>query len=140
MSKTILVIDPNRKRLSEIVPFWHKSPWQTLTAASLEEAIDILDDAAVDMIITVEDLGWLSGTEFLALTHHRYPRMIRVLITHELLKENEKPLSAYFHAEDHFHVTTSQPYTSDFMTEIVREMFGMEERMTHRVSGQQSRK
>jgi len=140
MSKTVLVIDPNRERLSDVVSYWHDSPWRTMTANTLEEAIDILDDMSIDMVIAVEDLGWLSGAEFLSLTHHRYPRMIRVLVTHELLKGNQKPLSVSFHAEDLCHLTTSQSYTSDGMTDIVREMFGLEERMSRQVSGNQPAK
>ena len=140
MTKTVLVIDPNRNRLSEIVSFWYDSPWRTLTANTLEEAIDILDEMTIDMIIAAEDLGWLSGAEFLSLTHHRYPRMIRILITNELLIGNEKPLSVCFHAEDHFHLATSQSCTSDDMTDIVHKMFGLEDRTAHQVSGIQPAK
>ena len=129
MSKTVLVIDPNRKRLSEIMDFWRDFPWRTMTANTLEEAIDILDDTTIDMIIAVEDLGWLSGAEFLSLTHHRYPRMIRILVTQEKLKGNEKPLLACFHAEDLFHLATPQSYISDAMSDIVYEMFGLGERV-----------
>ena len=130
MSKTVLVIDQHRKRLSEIVSFWHDLPWRTMTANTLEEAIDILDDTAIDMIIAAEDLGWLSGAEFLNLTHHRYPRMIRILITNELLNANQKPLSACFHAEDLFHLAMPQSYINDDMTQIVYEMFGLEARVS----------
>ena len=137
MPKTVLVIDPNRTHLAEIVSYWHNSPWRTMTANTLEEAIDILDDTVIDMIITVEDLGWLSGSDFLRLTHHRYPRMIRILITQELLKANEKPLSTCFHAEDFVHLATPQPYISKSMTDIVHEMFGLDTRMSHQASGHQ---
>jgi len=140
MQKTVLVIDPNQNRLSEIVSYWHDQPWRTMTAYTLEEAIDILDDTTIDMIIAVEDVGWLSGAEFLRLTQHRYPRMIRILITQELLRSNGKPLSSCFHAEDLYHLATSQPYTSKNMTDVVREMFGLEVRKSGMTSGYQHAK
>ncbi len=126
MQKTVLVIDPDQVRLSKVLSFWHDQPWRTITANTLEEAIDVLDDTTVDMVIASDDLGWLSGTEFLRLTHHRYPRMIRILITNESSTMLEKSSSHGFHAEDHFHLATSQPCNSEYVTEIVREMFGFE--------------
>jgi len=135
MKKTVLVIDPDRTRLSEIMSCWHDHPWWTITATTLEEAIDILDDTAIDMIIAVEDLGWLSGHEFLRLTHHRYPRMIRILIASESSMTNQKPFSPYFHAEDHFHVVTSQHCDSDDTTKIVHEILALEERILHQTTG-----
>jgi len=125
MKKTVLVIDPDRAGLREIATLWQDQPWQTITANTLEEAIDILDEKAIDMIIAVEDLGWLSGYEFLRLTHHRYPRMIRILMTNESLTSGHKSFSPYFHAQDHFHIVASKPYYNESMTDIVREMFGL---------------
>ena len=125
MQKTVLVIDPDCAGLREIVTLWQGQPWQTITANTLEEAIDILDEKAIDAIIAVDDLGWLSGYEFLRLTHHRYPRMIRILMTDDSLASNRHSFSPYFHAEDHFHIVASKPYYSDSMTDIVREMFGL---------------
>ena len=134
MKKTVLVIDSDRTRLSEIMSSWHDHPWWTITATTLDEAIDILDDTIIDMIIAVEDLGWLSGADFLRLTHHRYPRMIRILIANETFMTHQESFSPCFHAEDHFHVVATQPYNSEYMTEIVHEMFGLEERKSHQAS------
>jgi len=135
MQKTVLVVDPDQCRLSGIASYWHDQPWKTITTNTLEEAIDILDDMVVDMIIATDDLGWLSGSEFLRLTHHRYPRMIRILITQEQLISTIKPHSLCFHAEDHFHLVTSKQYDTKFMTQVVQEMFGMEICSFQRVSG-----
>lgn len=125
MERTVLVIDPDCSHLSEILSCWHDQPWRTVTANSLEEAIDVLDDECVDMVIAVEDLGWLSGSEFLRLTHNRYPQMLRVLISEKPCGK-EKPLSSLFHAEDHIHQVTDQPCDSEEMTAIVHEMFGLQ--------------
>ena len=136
MRKTVLVIDPDRAALREIAMHWQDQPWQTITATTLEEAIDILDDGAIDMIIAVEDLGWLSGYEFLRLTHHRYPRMVRVLITNDTITASRRSFSPCFHAEDHFHIVASKPYSSESMTSIVREMFGLGDSKTYQTTGQ----
>jgi len=135
MQKTVLVVDPNRANLRELAMFWHDQPWQTITTNTLEEAIDILDEQAIDMIIAIEDLGWLSGYEFLRLTHHRYPRTIRILITNDSSSVNSMSFSPCFHAEDHFHVVASNPYYNASTTEIVREMFGLESDETYHVTG-----
>ena len=127
MQQTVLVIDPDRAGLREIAMHWQDQPWQTITAHTLEEAIDLLDEKAIDMIIAVEDLGWMNGYEFLRLTHHRYPRMIRILIINDSPAASRKSFSPYFHAEDHFHIVASKPYSSESMTAIVREMFGLGE-------------
>ena len=137
MQKIVLVIDPDRTGLREIAKLWWDQPWQTITANTLEEAIDVLDEKCIDMIIAVEDLGWLSGYEFLRLTHHRYPRMIRVLIANDSLTSSQKSLLPCFHAEDHFHVTASKPYSSESMTDIVREMFGLENTKTYQTTGKE---
>jgi len=136
MQQTVLVIDPDRAGLREIAMLWQDQPWQTITANTLEEAIDILDEKAIDMIIAVEDLGWLSGYEFLRLTHHRYPRTIRVLMTNDSMTANRKSFSPYFHAEDHFHIVASKPYDCESMTAVVREMFGLENCETYQATGQ----
>ena len=127
MQHTVLVIDPDRTGLREIALFWQDQPWQTIMAHTLEEAIDLLDEEVIDMIIAVDDLGWMNGYEFLRLTHHRYPRMIRILVTNESMSARRKVFSPYFHAEDHFHIVASKPFNSEFMTGIVREMFGLED-------------
>ena len=125
MERTVLVINSNRSHLSEILSYWYDQLWRTVTADSLEEAIDILEDMQVDMIIAMEDFGWLSGLEFLRLTHNRYPRTFRILITRENV-EKEKAVSSMFHAEDEIHCITSHPCNSEKMTEIVYEMFDLE--------------
>ena len=135
MRKTILVIDPDRTHLAKITSFWHDQPWQTITTNTLEEAIDILDDTSIDMIIAIDELGWLNGAEFLRLTHHRYPRMFRILVTNEPETVTERSYPDFFHAEDHFHLATSHPCDSREMTAIVHEMFGLEDRMSCQVSG-----
>ena len=136
MQQTVLVIDPDRTGLREITLLWQDQPWQTITANTLEEAIDILDEKDIDMIIAVEDLGWLSGYDFLRLTHHRYPRMIRILVTNELMSGSRTSFSPCFRAEDHFHIVASKPYDCESMTAVVREMFGLENSETFQATGQ----
>jgi len=135
MQKTVLVVDPDCAGLREITKLWHDQPWQTITTNTLEEAIDLLDEKVIDMIVTVEDLGWLSGYEFLRLTHHRYPRMVRILVTNDSSTSSLNSFSSCFHAEDHFHLVTSKPYYRDSMTEIVREMFGLEDHASFQSTG-----
>jgi len=135
MKKTVLVIDPDIADLREIAMFWQNQPWQTITAYSLEEAIDILDEKTIDMIIAAEELGWLSGYEFLRLTHHRYPQTIRVLMINDSLTANRKSFSPCFHAEDHLHIVASKPYCCESMTDIVREMFGLEDSKKYQTTG-----
>ena len=130
MQKTVLVIDPDRSRLSEITTAWHNLPWRTITVPTLEEAIDILNDTIVDMVIVPEELSWLSGSEFLRLTHHRYPGMIRVLINEDALSVKKPEEPADFHAESRIHFTTSQPCDSECMIHAVYELFGLEPAMT----------
>ena len=119
------MIDLDRSHLSKVLSYWCAQPWRTVTANSLEEAIDILEDTQVDIIIAAEDIGWLSGSEFLRLTHRRYPRTFRILISRENV-EKEKVVSSMFHAEDEIHCITSHPCNSTSMTEIIYEMFDLE--------------
>jgi Response regulator containing CheY-like receiver, AAA-type ATPase, and DNA-binding domains len=126
MKKTVLVIDPDREHLLEITRSWQSQPWRTITVPTLEEAIDVLSDTGVDMIIAAEELNWLNGSEFLRLTHHRYPQMIRVLITEEpdLIWNWSEPLC--FHAESRIHFATSLPCTSECVVNAIYDLFGLE--------------
>ena len=127
MQKTILVIAPDSEYLSQITAYWHDRPWRTITTPTLEEAIDILNDTDIDMIIATEKLSWLSGSEFLRLTHQRYPKMFRILIADDPSSTWDMRGPTYFHAESPIHFATSHPCDSECVTQAVYDMFGMEE-------------
>jgi DNA-binding NtrC family response regulator len=53
----------------------------TLTAFSAEEAISILENESVSVIVSDEHMPGLSGSQLLALARRRYPDTIRLLLT-----------------------------------------------------------
>jgi len=129
MQKTILVVDENRERLENIAAYWHDEPWRTITVPTAQEAIDVLDDMPVDMVIVPENMNWISGSEFLRLTCHSYPKMIRILITEDApSKENEHEARKMprFRASNRIHHFSPHPCDSEYMTQVVYAMFGME--------------
>ncbi|MDR1382987.1 MAG: hypothetical protein LBJ67_03945 [Planctomycetaceae bacterium] len=129
MQKTVLVVDEDQERLMKIALYWHDEPWRTITVPTAQEAIDVLDDMPIDMVIVQENMNWISGTEFLKLTCHSYPKMIRVLLTEdapEKIEWHEARLMPKFHASNRIHHFSPHPCDSEYMTQVVYAMFGME--------------
>ncbi len=71
--------------------------YPVLLAASADEALGILQDKPVHVIITDHHMPGMSGIDLLKLVRVRYPRVVRILLTAD--KEPETPVRSINESE-----------------------------------------
>lgn len=81
MSRKILLIDDEPNVTRGMKHTLRKEDYEILSATSSKEALDILEQTAVDVVVSDEQMPGMSGTEFLVLVKQRYPEIIRILLT-----------------------------------------------------------
>ncbi len=83
LSRPILVVDDDAQFLEQFLEILAKViPGQALLAArSAEEALRMMQEKAVSVVISDQRMAGLSGTDFLSQVAERYPTVVRILIT-----------------------------------------------------------
>lgn len=81
MNHTILLLDDEPNVLSGLIRVLRKEPYEILTANMAEEAATLLENHAVDLIVSDEDMPGMKGTEFLAGVARDYPDVVRIVLT-----------------------------------------------------------
>ncbi len=77
---TILYIDDEPDNLLAFRAIFRRK-YNVLTAESGEEALNILEDHEVQILVTDQRMPGMQGTEVLAISQERYPEQIRILLT-----------------------------------------------------------
>ena len=78
---TVLLVDDESEILECMENALRKRPFNILTAASGEQALDLLDLQEVDVVVSDEGMPGLTGTEFLGIVRQRYPHTVRIVLT-----------------------------------------------------------
>ena len=81
MQHTVLVVDDEpviREMLTEALT---REPYEILCAGSAEEALSILSQESVDVVLSDEKMPGMDGSEFLAIVRQQYPDTIRMILT-----------------------------------------------------------
>jgi len=81
MQPKVLFVDDEPHVIEALRRVLQKAPYEILTASSADEALYILAQAAVDVIVSDERMPGMSGSEFLATVRHTYPDTVRILLT-----------------------------------------------------------
>jgi two-component system, probable response regulator PhcQ len=81
MPHTILLVDDEPHVLEALKRVLRKEDFEILTAGSAENALGLLAQEPVDVIISDEKMSGMGGTEFLALAYQKYPETIRIILT-----------------------------------------------------------
>ena len=81
MKPIVLLIDDDENVLSGLVRSLHKEPYQLLTAKSGDEAMLILKNREVDVIVIDEIMPGISGSDLLAWAAENAPDTIRIMLT-----------------------------------------------------------
>jgi DNA-binding NtrC family response regulator len=81
MMKNVLVVDRDSRLLLDLAQTWAFQSWRTITASSPQEAIDILEDEIIHVVVINEEVTWLQGTSLLELIRHQYPEITQILLT-----------------------------------------------------------
>jgi len=102
MPPIVLLVDDDPNLLSSLHRSLRKEPYDIRCATSAEEAIRILEERPVDVVVSDQDMPGIKGTELLALIHQRYPDTIRFMLTGKATLEvavqaiNEGAISRFF--------------------------------------------
>ena len=81
MKHTVLIIDDDTAIREMMKESFSKEPYTVLIAGSADEALFILSQEPVDVVISDEKMPGMSGSELLAAVRKKYPDTIRMILT-----------------------------------------------------------
>jgi signal transduction histidine kinase len=119
MPQTILLVDDEPQILRSLSRVLEENNYELLTASSGVEALEVLKNKAVQVIISDQRMPNMTGSEFLAQVKKTYPKTIRILLSgyadFEAVKEaiNEGNIYKYL----------TKPWQNDTLLNIVEEAF-----------------
>ena len=77
----VLVVDDEARILSALRRSLRREGYEILTAETVEEALRVLDERSVELILSDQKMPGMSGVQFLAEAARRRPEAVRMLIT-----------------------------------------------------------
>ena len=81
MGHTVLLVDDDANLLEGLERQLHKEPYQIITAQSGQEALSILKDTSVDVVISDQEMPGMKGTQFLWQVRRAFPDAILFMLT-----------------------------------------------------------
>jgi len=81
MHHSVLLVDDEPNVLDALTRVLRKESYGILTAASAEQAVLLLRNHDVDLIVSDEEMPGMSGTEFLARVAKQSPDTVRIVLT-----------------------------------------------------------
>jgi two-component system cell cycle response regulator len=100
--RTLLLVDDDRFMLGVLNDMLVGQPYRVLSACSGEEALDVLDHEAVEVILCDQAMPGMRGTEVLARAAERYPKTVRLMLSGQPdLSEIEAAIASGV-ADDHY--------------------------------------
>ncbi len=77
----LLIVDDEPYTAAAVKRVFRTDPIRVLTAASAEEALDVLDQLHVDMVIADYHMPLMNGVELINRIYDRSPEIINILLT-----------------------------------------------------------
>ncbi len=81
MHRRILLLDDDPSIIHALMRTLHYEGYEIISANSGTEALSLLENEGVDLIVSDEKMPGLSGTDFFAIVSQRYPDVIRIILT-----------------------------------------------------------
>ncbi len=81
MAPKILIVDDEENVRNSMLRLLRRENYQLVTASSATEAMEVLLEEPVDLIISDEKMPGMSGLEFLKLVRQRHPETMRFILT-----------------------------------------------------------
>jgi DNA-binding NtrC family response regulator len=81
MQPKILLVDDDAHVTAALQRVLTPEGYEIISAHSAEEALKILSQKSVDVIVSDEQMPGLSGSEFLTLVRNSYPDIVRIILT-----------------------------------------------------------
>jgi len=77
----MLLVDDEIEVLTALEKTLAPDGYEIFTASDAEAAIEVLDTEPVDLVITDQRMPSMTGTDFLQIVKHRYPWILRMVLT-----------------------------------------------------------
>jgi DNA-binding NarL/FixJ family response regulator len=81
MTRKVLFVDDEPEVIASIQAALHKEPYEIVSARGGEEALRLLEDQTIDVVVSDEEMPGMRGSEFLAEVQKRHPRVLRVMLS-----------------------------------------------------------
>lgn len=81
MEHTVLFVDDEPSVVAALRRTLRREPYKVIEAASAKEALRILADTPIDVIVADEQMPGMTGTELLAEVRERHPDVMRIILT-----------------------------------------------------------
>lgn len=81
MARTLLIVDDEENVRNALKRSLRKENYAVFTAPGPEEALEILKQQPIDLVVSDHLMPKLTGLEFLKLVHDRYPGVGRIMLT-----------------------------------------------------------
>lgn len=85
---TILIVDDNANIVDSFKRSTHREPFTVLTARTAFEALTVLENNHVDMVITDEMMPVMRGSELILKVRKLYPNIMAIILTGHLDTEH----------------------------------------------------
>ena len=81
MDNTILFVDDDYHITDGLRRTFRKERYKILCANSANEALNLLTDKKVDIVVSDEKMSGISGSEFLSIVRQKYPDTVRMILS-----------------------------------------------------------
>ncbi|RLB44128.1 MAG: response regulator [Deltaproteobacteria bacterium] len=78
---TVLIVDDEKAITELLEDVLSAEPYELISAGSAEEALEILEQESVDVVVSDEMMPGMTGSEFLSIVRKKYPDTIRMILT-----------------------------------------------------------
>ena len=79
--RKVLLVDDEPNITAALTRILRSEPYDVLAASDAEEALSLLEENEIDVVVTDEGLPGVQGTELLAAARHRWPGVARMMLT-----------------------------------------------------------
>ncbi len=118
MGKTILLVDDEEIILHALKTLFSREGFRVLTATCGEDALELVEQEEVDVVISDERMPGITGIDLLYRIKKRYPDKIRIMLT--AFAELNTMLSAVNKVEAHRLII--KPYRNDELLQTVNTL------------------
>lgn len=91
--KRVLFVDDEVDYLSllqQLMALWSKETWDIYTADNTGKAFSILQEHAIDLVVTDRNMPVVDGIQFIRLLHRKYPDLAKVVLSGDTTETNRQ--------------------------------------------------
>lgn len=119
MNNTLLLVDDEESILRSLVRLFHNRGYNILTASSGAEALRLLENNEVHVILSDQRMPGMTGVEMLMVVRERYPEIIRMVLS------GYSDITAISDAvnKGNIYKFLFKPWDNDLLLENIRDAF-----------------